>query len=593
MAHLISFFTGSTADVGFLLPIFSQFPRGNQHLIQAIGRDGRIDSFVNIDCISETSELYDLEVEVGSEAIWGFKDKTGAIYFGTYEEIKSIAPKILSHTCTGEMPMEALELARFCNLTEWAAKLLPVAQEYISKQSRTASAVWRDTAVLTPTLRKELAAGKVLSYREINSVICVSSGRNVDVFLPREVPIHLSTLLEFSVMIRALGLDTIRTRLIRRPAVEVEAPSTAWTAVGIGGVARFVLSRPPFDKLPNQRYQNGWDGVIKSSRGLVENMVAGSLVVSVFGSDLADVERLGFLLRDKFTKFAVFHAINIRPIGYGSPSSKKCSARTVGVTLPELRVTWAVTSHRLLQTGGHTNGLSASNDASRVAQAALSGIIDLFLEGRISEIEPYGNGTVGIVGSKRYIKGLDLSANLKNLLSSMLSDELRLHTASRIVVTIPTRYAKQESLSIKLGRHQYRVNLIPRSKTSRLPTLTGFAIDVDSATRSVADLVDLCAGLLDSLGWVEVASFDDCVVFGRGPEEIRLWPAVSSLAVRNIISRRSERGRTDDIVVVNRTVASEWRKLGEYNNWSVLHFSEIDRFLHSRKRAHLGSISIR
>jgi hypothetical protein len=115
MPVLVGFIDPARDAPGFLLPLFCQDRGANMELTQVVGRDDRVEGFLEIippgGLVRPAGEI--LSIDVGDPALWVFKDHLGDIHVGTAGEMAASASKLLMDDGLLPWPLVRLELAAF------------------------------------------------------------------------------------------------------------------------------------------------------------------------------------------------------------------------------------------------------------------------------------------------------------------------------------------------------------------------------------------------------------------------------------------------------------------------------------------------
>jgi hypothetical protein len=281
------------------------------------------------------------------------------------------------------------------------------------------------------------------------------------------------------------------------------------------------------------------------------------------------------------------HIINVRPIGFGTPSPAKASVSEMLAALSGADFVWIVASHRLRQTGRFANALTASNVASRFARVAAQTLIETMVDDPSGLHDaPVNFGRLGIVGAAAYSSQLSPKDRIRRVLYTMLCEDAYLHSAERIIMFAPYGEGPEpRSYLVRLGRHQYPVELFRRPHKSGTPDQVGFAIGVTPSKRTANDFQDFCVALFSGYGWRERHADGRQILLENEGESLRVWPAPDAPTFQRLLDRDSEYGAHGDVIVTNKSVSRAMRDLAETRHWSLIHYSEIERWM----RAHYGA----
>ncbi|MGY3081739.1 hypothetical protein ACVWZZ_008147 [Bradyrhizobium sp. LM6.10] len=142
----------------FVVPVLVDRPGGNLPLIQEIDGRNRISSFFHVDVGNGYEDIdFKFEVDVGDQAIWGFRSLTGDVCVGNFAALKQ---ELQDRFFSGEFstfPLIEAQIAKFCNLASSYVSALSKSYELMASRSKLGASIWRDCSVLLPLARKELA----------------------------------------------------------------------------------------------------------------------------------------------------------------------------------------------------------------------------------------------------------------------------------------------------------------------------------------------------------------------------------------------------------------------------------------------------
>jgi hypothetical protein len=291
---------------------------------------------------------------------------------------------------------------------------------------------------------------------------------------------------------------------------------------------------------------------------------------------------------DKVATFgALKHAINVRPLGFGSPRNSKPSPRVLMERLSQFDYLWIIANHRQRHTGRFAIGLSMSSMASRFVKVTAQALIDCLCneEGRDLLKSTFGRKKLGLVGSVRFLPELNPKDLIRRALYSMLCEDAYLHSAERIVVLWPYEFSPKERYQkIRFGRHAYDVELIQRERNPRSLSLVSFALNVQPSRRTRQDFRDFCISLLACYGWEVRSESHEYIIFQNDREGIRVWPTESLDEIQSITSLNAEFQRYTDLILTNRTLTRSIREKAEIFKWSVIHYSELSIWMNESNR---------
>ncbi|MBB2687554.1 hypothetical protein N2597_07185 [Rhizobium sophoriradicis] len=575
--------------VGFELPIFRSHKGANSDLVQKIAPDGTVERFVS--CWLDTSHAVHVNdqtfvVNEGDQAIWVYRNERQELVIGSQKELTEYGIDALSARSLDSYPLAAAEMAAFCRCEERFPHVLKSAYARLAETSSQSADNWRDTTVLLPAIREDMATylGSQASAKHLRQVIAVSRDRKTTIYGPETLEVESHNLPRFRAMARVFGIEDVRFVPLKQATGEPR--QEIWRFVGTGGLASHALSRKPFfgqERLNTQlrKTQASASGTERGSAPAPSQLFA-----TVTGSDMQDVDHARREM-ERASAFRYRHAINVRPMGYGTPSPRKALPEQILRALPQVDILWVLAAHRLRQTGRHQNGMSVLHIASRTLVNALVGLLDTiesgdrgneFLEGlRHQQV-------LGTVGVWRYNKDVDEVENLRRLVYNMLSEDLLLHTVDTIKV-LWTMRGMPPSRVIHIGDRRYGIEFIdcPHSKLGS--TIVGFAAGVQPARRTAHEFRDLCVSLIAGYGWGKVFASESGVVMQNGKEELRVSPVTTLQEMWNQL--HSHQTHNAHVIVTNKSVPQNLKNEADHRSANVIHYSELGRWLKQNYGARL------
>lgn len=587
MAILHKIISVGGESAGFQLPIFRNYKGANQELIQRIDGHDHVASLdpilvggSNCDCA-----IPDLEVHIGGEALWAFRDQLGNIHIGNVAEIQAIGRQLLTSGDLDQLPMAAADMAAFCKLENDFPMVLIAAFEALQKLSKRSAEIWRDAVVLLPLIKQDLERQLGKSIRQhgnIDSVQAITRDGMTHIYAPANIALRASQLPRWRAIADIFGIREFKfhSRVARSAKITEKTPS--WSLFGIGGISRFVIARPPFSA--------SWETHVPPDGAIAHGPPeAGShgrqLIIAVVPSDIDHANSINQFLGHLSSDGAAKHAINIRPIGFGTPRKNKPSPAAIRDVLSDFDCIWIIANHRQRQTGNYANSLSAENTASRFVRAASIGLTACLAtpDGKALLEEAGRNRGFGLVGGAKYNSSLNMHDMICQVLYSMLCEDAYLQSASRIILLWPyDGIAKREQVTLG-GRH-YDVELIARPKVAAPIGIVGFALNVHLSKRTEQDFRDFCSSLVAGYGWNVRHDDGQSLLLENEGEAMRIWPVKSLSGIRDLIQRTGEFGRGGDLIVTNQTIPAGMRAFADNQEWGLAHYSELGRFMRNEYR---------
>ncbi|MFA1676272.1 hypothetical protein ACDY97_26900 [Rhizobium mongolense] len=567
--------------VGFELPIFRSHKGANSDLVQKIARDGTIECFAS--SWLDTSDAIPIDdqicvVDEGDQAIWAYRNERQELVTGSQAELMDYGINALSNRRLDDYPLAAAEMAAFCRCEDRFPHVLKNAYTHLVKTSSQSADNWRDTTVLLPAIREDMATriGSKASARHLRQVIAVSRDGKTTIYGPEILEVESHNLPRFHALASVFGIEDVR--FVSFKEATGESWREVWRFVGTGGLAVHALSKRPFFGRERPNTELGKTQVAASGTMLESTLAQPQLFATVSGSDMQDVDHAR-RETENASGFRYRHAINLRPMGYGTPSTRKAGPEQILRALSQTDVVWVLAAHRLRQTGRYRNGMSGLHMASRTLVGTLKGLIDCvgpgdsgneFLEGLRHR------HVLGTVGIWRYNNDADEVENIRRLVYNMLSEDVLLHTADRIRVLWTMREVPPSRI-VHIGERRYGIEFIdcPRSKLGS--TIVGFAAGVEPARRTSDEFRDLCVSLIAGYGWEQAFASESGFVMQSGKEEIRMSPVTT---VQDMWSQlHSHQRHNAHVIVTNKSVPQKLKNEANRVSISVIHYSELGRWL--------------
>jgi hypothetical protein len=583
---------GETA--GFLLPVFRAFQGANEELIQNIDQHDHVVSLEPIQVAGGDLDgvKEDFEVYIGGHALWAFRDQRGEVHMGNAADVQAAGRQLLSSGSLDQCPMAAAEMAAFCKAEADHPDVLMLAFEALGRLSKHGAETWRDTVMLLPLIKQDLERQIGRSGRErvnIDSVFAITRDGTTHIYAPASTALRITQLPQWRAIAGIFGIHEFRIHPIKARSEKTAEKMPAWSLFGIGGVARFVIQRPPFSG--SLRDPNAPSGGAIVQGPSVQQAFDGShgdrLIIAVVMSDVGHARSINGISRSSSSSGALKHAINIRPIGFGTPRNDKPSPAIVREALSDFDCVWIVANHRQRQTGTYWNSLSATNVASRFVRAASVGLIGCLetLEGRDLLAEAGRRRGFGLFGAARYTASLHMRDMIRRVLYSMLCEDAYLHSASKIVIVWP--YAiedKRRREQVALGAHRYDVEVIAHRRAAKHLDVVGFATNVQLSDRTERGFSDFCVSLVAGYGWNLRHDDGRSLLLENEGERMRIWPVTSTAAAQALLRRKGEYGRVGDLIVSNQTIPRAVHAQAEAQDWGLAHYSELGRWMRTEYR---------
>lgn len=572
---------GETA--GFLLPIFHMFPGANQELIQRIDQYNRITSLEAVQLSSQgfigINEFP--EVHVGDQALWVFRDQNNALHMGRASDVQLIGKQLLSSGSLDRYPMAAAEMAAFCQAEADYPKVMVAAFDAIKNLSSRGAEAWRDSVILLPLIKQDMSQQIEHSSRErahISDVFAITKGTTTHIYASPPIAAKIKQLPRWQLVSKVFGISDFVFHFAKENFTKPAEKVPEWSLFGVGGVARFVIQKSPFFGSLASHGASA-DAVIAHGPPIEKGSFRERLVIAVATSDARNVELVKQFSRHLSSGDARKHAINIRPIGFGTSQKQKLSPTEFRNELDEFNSIWIIANHRQRQTGKYWNSLSASNAASRFVKGLSESLIACLDSptGRNFLVEAERGRGFGLFGSTKYDRITPKNELIQRVLCSMLCEDALLHTASKIVIIWPNLKVEDSRERVELGAHIYDVELMRRPKSARFLSVVGLAANVQLSNRSELDFIDFCRSLMAGYGWHLRSDEGHNLLFASKDETLRIWPVISAAASQVLLQGREGHGR--DLIISNQTVSIAMSNFARTRGWNLMHYSELDRWI--------------
>lgn len=173
----------------FLLPLFraKDVAFSNHIFVQKIGYKDEVVGFEEFDAGSAFIKYLpgpQLELSIGSPAIWAFETSESKVFYGSGDDFYSL---LLAELGTVQDPFIRLQIARFCgleNLHEFESK----AYRILKRVSADKGVAWRDTEVFLPTVRRIIHAHHPkITMAELHAVSVNMRDGSMNIVLPQSL----------------------------------------------------------------------------------------------------------------------------------------------------------------------------------------------------------------------------------------------------------------------------------------------------------------------------------------------------------------------------------------------------------------------
>jgi tetratricopeptide (TPR) repeat protein len=248
-AQLVGFVNPTALVPSFLIPIFRYGDRGNEFLVQEIGKRGEIVGFTSIDV--EGFPLIEAKdraiLALNDAALWAFLDWNETPFYGALPSFVGALRRNLATYV--DLPMLHLQISTFLEDKDAVIGALGRAYEHLADYSRTAAENWRDIVVL-PSLVREIIlklprsrtwksgdaqlVRELVLKREGNHLTAQGPQRLIrKMLVPNDVPIIAAELEHYSGSLglpnMTLDFEVLAARTTRPKAKDTSKPSANLT----------------------------------------------------------------------------------------------------------------------------------------------------------------------------------------------------------------------------------------------------------------------------------------------------------------------------------------------------------------------------
>jgi hypothetical protein len=437
---------------------------------------------------------------------------------------------------------------------------------------------------LLPRIKEDLAEQIPIrsdARKLVDDVLAITHGRTTHVYVPSVIAKHAKDLSRWRALARIFDIGSFTIHATERSQNQRSTKSPLWVLFGAGGVARWVIKKAPFHgELRSITNMSVEDGAIAYSQidSSVEPHSDGfeQLMIAIVMSDIDKAVIINRAVTQLSPTRSLNHALNLRPLGFGTPQTHKPSPLRMREILDNFSYIWILANHRLRHTGNYKNQLSASHILSRFTKAAALALIACFEdeEHRNLLVRTASSHNFGLIGAVRYSSEANRFQLLRRLLYTMLCEDAYLHSASRILVLWPYSIPN-EQLKISLGQHEYSVEVVTRRENKRHYDIVGLAFDVQLSERTDDDFIDFCISLLEGYGWILRSRAEISIVMENEGKALRVRPLQSIKKIAQLIEAPSASRIDDELIITNKTIPDTMRRKANHLGRHVIHYSEL------------------
>lgn len=593
MPTLCEMIRPSSSRVGFLLPLFREFAGSNHLVTQQVDVLDNVVGFQPT-FLGEGGEIpphNQYEVEVGNPALWCFGLPDGSTLVGPAEHIQAEGLEILGSGVLEKHPMAAADLAAFCRAEVEFPETILAAFHAASKLSRKTAEIWRDAVVLLPHIRDDLSQslGSLDEVEPlIRRVLCVSRGGVSHIFIPSRLigagPLRLD---RWRRVAKVFGIQRYEVHEAKSFEQRAEPVPFLWRLVGTGGVGRWTVRNAPFKGVLRTSTVSNDKFAVSETPLLPGEVHSPPLIVAIVGSDYDNIKvaERAALIRGSWPTLK--HAIMVRPMGFGTPRPNKLRPQQLPSLLPTFDYFWLIANHRKRKPVETRQNMATSRIASRYAKDAALALIELHsARGRLPNLnETIASRRFGLVGATKFHANIDEYDGrpeelIRRALASAVTEDAYLHSAKRFTALWPARdRARPTHVTVKLGRHRYKVDVFPCENRVTEKDVILLAQDVKLAANTPKDFQDFVVTLMSQFFWRERHQTPENLLFEDEGEALRVWPVIDRRTLNTLVRREAEFGSPSDLIITNQSISSHVARQARERGWQLIHYSTLHQWM--------------
>ncbi len=563
-------------------------------MIQEISRSDTVEAFLEIDVGNDYERSPEKwTVELGDDALWAFRSTNGKVVAGTNSELIEILAKRLRQDEFRNFPLIENQVAEFCREQRFYRMALTRSFESIGKRSSLMAEIWRDSVVLLPIAKRELA----LEYQnqpdfdQINDARLASRGKTIELSLPATIYDRIQSnkqSIEFkntSSIGRAFGLSKVsiarQTSSQNKPKSSID--STPFGIInslsGIGDLVVRDMPRTPRGYM----LQAPW-----STRTRRSTPSSPFVAFTILNADRSKFER-SKKIAEQTTDATVKVAIVTMPISFGTQNGSKIDVTELQKLKPQYDYIFIISNHLLSNPIAIAPRLTASSRAVKYVRACIDGFMQIVWasdEIRTSQefVRIFPRNGFCLVGRGTDNRDRKTTA-LFEAIASTANERLPIHHGKRLALIGPKSITQSRQatdfLDQAVASTTNSVASIEVTSSKRGVTILGFGIDV--AKPSSHRFREFCLELLRIKG----------ITISRETEQVALGHLVRHRVA--FAFARSERMVEDALEALKsfrnaeQCILTSYKPhaaLTDYLNGrriTILHYSSLDRFLSSRR----------
>jgi hypothetical protein len=597
--HVHGFLIISVDSPSFVVPLFVDRPGSNHSLIQEITTDDRVASFLDVD-VGNNYEITQetVEIEIGDPALWGFRSLSGEIILGTASEVSKVIKRRLHGGEYRAFPLIETQIAKFCKNARSYASALARSFQTIQKRSSLMANIWRDSVILLPVAKKELARNlpRTLLELDIDNVRLFSHETRIEIIVPHSLlnfyepqksqPDFSETLnLGKSFGLSSLSLtganSDSETTWSKLPTFN-ETYGELKSFTGIGDLVEKNL--PFFNR--THLLIPPWIG-----RGTRPGAKPPLMSFCVMNTEKRRISA-ALQFASNVGQGTVKIAIVTLPITFGTSKGHKLDISELISLKPIFDYIFIVGNHVLQKPIGLAPRLAASSRAVKYVKACVDGLMQIVWastgpKSANNFYEIFSRDGFGLVGRgagrREYLESsrrTSAATALRDALGSALNERLPLHHGKRLVVVGPASIVN-DALTIEYmneAAHSTANEVLSVETNNPKPTATILGFGIKLVKQTDDRLREFCLELLHVRNFTILRVSKTNVVgrFGTGPP-VTFGFSPSERSVDHLLSLKAQTKKR--YILTNYTPSNSLSRHCKARKILIFHYSLLDEIL--------------
>lgn len=587
-----------SADIpSFVIPVFVHRLGSNQSLIQQIDKEGQVTAFLDIDVGNRYESVQEhLEVTVDSAALWGFRTPDGEVLWGKAAEISENLNRNLERGDYRKLPLIEAQIASFCNSPVYESALLH-SFWLIKLHSPLMADIWRDSVILLPLAKSELAKGvpKHLLDGYLNSVRVIGKDGRIEIILPRilfefyqqEFKPKLNQTEKLGGVFGLSSPELVQSdsgpETFIEPTSLEEVHGELISFTGIGDVVagnspsyrRVKLLVPPW--IDGQKRPKGRPLLSFCVINTEERNIDASL-------------RIGKRIDRETIKIAIV----TWPITFGTSSGHKLDLNALTALHPTFDYTFIVANHVLQKPTGLAPRLAASSRAVKYVRACIDGLMQIVWASTGPKtprdfFKIFPRGGFGLVGRGGATKDTTPPSALFDAIGSTLNERLPLYRSQRLAVvgssSILSHPHTEAFIDESVIKSHNNVLSVETNHPRLAVTILGFGIR--PVEFNELRLREFCIDLLRSRNF-EMLRDSDIYIYGKFPKigSVAFSFTVPEFSIDKTLSTFGRIKVKRQCILANFTPSRSLARHCASRGVLIFHYAMLDEFLSGKRTIH-------